>query len=177
VNVYLRLQLTCLLLLAICCCRLCLFRVLLDTCPFCFLQYSALPAFCNCRLYLFIYLQFMWGVALPFSPVELSTSQLLLQAFPSPITLGKVAPLLPSPAHLFTYSSCEGLPLPLLSSRAFHMTAEGTSFPLSKVAGQVLQLLPLWPACLFTVCLRDCPSPTLRSWGTLPSLLCVFFFF
>jgi hypothetical protein len=33
----------------------------------------------------------------------------------------------------------------------------------------------LWPACLFTVHLRDCPSPTLWSWRTLPSLLCVFF--
>jgi hypothetical protein len=51
VNVYLRLWLTCLLLSAICCCRLCLFRVLLDACPFCFLQYTALPTFCNCRLF------------------------------------------------------------------------------------------------------------------------------
>jgi hypothetical protein len=51
VNVYLILQLTCLLLSAICCCRLCLFRVLLDACPFCFLQYTALTAFCNCSLF------------------------------------------------------------------------------------------------------------------------------
>jgi hypothetical protein len=34
-------------------CRLCLFRVLLGTCPFCFLQYTALPACCNCSLFLF----------------------------------------------------------------------------------------------------------------------------
>jgi hypothetical protein len=51
VNVCLRLQLTCLLLSAICCCRLCLFRVLLDACPFCFLQYTALPTFCSCCLF------------------------------------------------------------------------------------------------------------------------------
>jgi hypothetical protein len=61
VNVYLRLQLTSLLLSAICCCMLCLFSVLLDACPFCFLQYTALPAFCNCSL--FFYLEFTWGGA------------------------------------------------------------------------------------------------------------------
>jgi hypothetical protein len=54
VYVYLKLWLTCLLLSVICCCRLCLFRVLLDACPFCFLQYTALPSFCNCSLF-FIY--------------------------------------------------------------------------------------------------------------------------
>jgi hypothetical protein len=51
VNVYQRLQLTCLLLSAIGCCRLCLLRVLQDACPFCFLQYTALPTFCNCHLF------------------------------------------------------------------------------------------------------------------------------
>jgi hypothetical protein len=64
VNVYLRLQLTCFLLPAICCCRLCLFRVFLDIFPFCFLQCTALPAFCNCHLF-FFNLQFVWGVTLP----------------------------------------------------------------------------------------------------------------
>jgi hypothetical protein len=53
-NVYLRLGLTCLLLSAICCCRLCLLRILLDACCFCFLQYAVLPAFCNFHLF-FIY--------------------------------------------------------------------------------------------------------------------------
>jgi hypothetical protein len=33
-------------------CKLCLFSVLLDPCPFCFLQYTALPACCNCSLFL-----------------------------------------------------------------------------------------------------------------------------
>jgi hypothetical protein len=128
VNVYLRLRLTWLLLSAICCCRLCLIRVLLDARPFCFLQYTALPALCNYRL--FFYLHFAWGVPLAPSLVELSSQQLQLQAFPSPGLLGGVR------------HSCL-----------------------------------LWPACLFTVRLRDCPFPTLRSWGTLPSLLRVFFFF
>jgi hypothetical protein len=103
VNVYLRLQLTCLLLSAICCCRLCLFTVLLDACPFCFLQYTALPAF---------FLQFVLGVALPCSPVEHATLQLPLEAFPSPSTLGEVVPLLPSLAHVFIYSSSDCVPLP-----------------------------------------------------------------
>jgi hypothetical protein len=51
VNVYLRLWLTCLLLSASCCSRLCLFRVLLEACPFCFLQYTALHTFCNYSLF------------------------------------------------------------------------------------------------------------------------------
>jgi hypothetical protein len=33
--------------------RLCLFRVLLEACPFCFLQYTVLPACCNCSPLLF----------------------------------------------------------------------------------------------------------------------------
>jgi hypothetical protein len=32
-------------------------------------------------------------------------------------------------------------------------------------------------SCLFTVCVRECPIPTLQSSGALPSLLCVFCFF
>jgi hypothetical protein len=39
--------------------QVCLFRVLLDECPFCFLQYTALPACCNCSF--FYYLEFAWG--------------------------------------------------------------------------------------------------------------------
>jgi hypothetical protein len=49
-------------------CSLCLFRVLLDTCPFCFLQYAALPNCCNCSL--LYYLEFACVVSLPHSPVE-----------------------------------------------------------------------------------------------------------
>jgi hypothetical protein len=33
--------------------RFCLFRVLLDACPFCFLQYTALSTCCNCSPFLF----------------------------------------------------------------------------------------------------------------------------
>jgi hypothetical protein len=42
--------------------RLCLFRVL-DACPFCFLQYTALPACCNCSPFLFtIRMALQWSV-------------------------------------------------------------------------------------------------------------------
>jgi hypothetical protein len=41
---------------------LCLFRVLLDARPFCFLQYTALPACCSCSPF---YLEFVWGGAPP----------------------------------------------------------------------------------------------------------------
>jgi hypothetical protein len=109
VDVYLRLRLTCLLLSAICCCRLCLFRVLLDTCPICFLQFTALPAFCNCHL--FFYLQFVWGVGPSHSPVELSTRQVLLQDFPSTSTLTEVVTLLPSLVGFSISSSCGEVPL------------------------------------------------------------------
>jgi hypothetical protein len=72
VNVSLRLQLTCLVLSAICCYRLCLFRVLLDTCPFYFLQCTVLPSFCNCSLFL---LRVAWGGAPP--PVSRGVSHTL----------------------------------------------------------------------------------------------------
>jgi hypothetical protein len=38
-------------------------------------------------------------------------------------------------------------------------------------------LLPSLAVCLFTVCMRECPSPNLWSSGCPTSLLCVFFFF
>jgi hypothetical protein len=104
VNVYLRLHLACLLLSAICCCRLCLFRVLLDACPFCFLQHTALPIFCNCRLL------FAWGVSPPSSGTFHTTAT--VTSFPLSQVAGLMPLLLPSLAVLFIYSSPEGLPLP-----------------------------------------------------------------
>jgi hypothetical protein len=115
VNVCLRLQLTCLLLSAICCFRLCFFRVLLDARPFCFLQYTALPTFCNCRLFFYIV---HVGSGPPHSLVEVSTWQPLLQACP--------------------FSKHTG--------------------------GRWRHSCLLQPTRLFTVRMRDCPSPTL--WGS-----------
>jgi hypothetical protein len=103
-NVYLRLQLTCLLLSAICCYRLCLFRVLLDACPFYFLQYTALPTFCNCRLFC------MRSSPLPLCGTFHTTAAVI--SFPLSKVAGQVWPLLPSLASLFIYSLPEGLPLP-----------------------------------------------------------------
>jgi hypothetical protein len=65
---------------------------------------------------------------------------------------------------------------PSLSHGACHTLTAVTSLPLSKVAGQVPPLLPS-PASLFIYSLSgECPSPTLRCSGALPSLLHVFFF-
>jgi hypothetical protein len=55
-------------------------------------------------------------VPLLYSPVECATLQLLLQAFPSPSTLGEVVPLLPSLAFLFIYTSSGECPSPTLWS-------------------------------------------------------------
>jgi hypothetical protein len=107
--------------------RLCLFRVLLDACPFCFLQYTALPACCNCS---------------PFS------FRVLMGRCPSPTIWWRV----PHLHHCWTPS-----PLQAHWGRCCH------------------SCLP-WPACLFTVRMRDYPYPILRAQGTPPSLLCVFFF-
>jgi hypothetical protein len=59
-----------------------------------------------------VYLQFTWRSAPPPTLVELSTQQPLLQVFPTSKVAGWVLPLLPSPAGLFIYCSCEGVPLP-----------------------------------------------------------------
>jgi hypothetical protein len=92
-------------------CRLCLFRVLLAACPFCFLQYAVLPACYNCSLFLL----FRVHIGRCTSPT-LQWTVLCFSCFykPSPIQahLGGVLPLLPSPAGLFIYTSCEGVPLP-----------------------------------------------------------------
>jgi hypothetical protein len=129
VNIYLRLQLTCLLLSAICCCRLCLFRFLLDACPFCFLQYTALPAFCNCSLFFFFYSSY--------------------GEWPSPALWWSV------PLKSHHWNPC------LLQAHW----------------GRWCHSCLLWTTCLFTVHMRKCPSPTLRSSGH-PAFfaMCVFFF-
>jgi hypothetical protein len=159
VNVYLMLQLICLLLLASCCCRLyllqisgmsfiltypcrlCLLRVLLDACPFSVLQCMALPACCNCSPCLLTV-----DVGKCPSPLSsgVSSHQSLLEAFPSPRTLGEVAPHPPSPAGLFIYSSRGEVPLP-------HSPAEGATQGTT-------------------------PPPFSRAQGTPPSLLLVLFF-
>jgi hypothetical protein len=59
-----------------------------------------------------VYLLLEWRRAPLPPPVECATLQLLLQTFPSPSTLGELAPHPPSLAGLFIYSSCEGVPLP-----------------------------------------------------------------
>jgi hypothetical protein len=64
-----------------------------------------------------------------------------------------------------------------LSSGMCHTLAAVTSFPLSKVTGQVLPLLPSLSGSFFYSLNGGTPPPLARLQGTLPSLLHVFFFF
>jgi hypothetical protein len=82
-----------------------------------------------------------------------------------------------SPTHLLQLLSflCESGPPPspvALSTGQPQLQA----FPSPRFLGGCLRSCLLWLACLFTVCLRDCSSPTLWAWGLLPSLLHVLFF-
>jgi hypothetical protein len=100
--------------------------------------------------------------------------QSLLQAFPFPSTLRKVALHLPSLASLFIYSSLGKCPFPALQW-SFPHTATFTSFPSPRLLGGGCRSCLLWPAYLFTVP-WGIASPTLFiAQGALPSLLCVFF--
>jgi hypothetical protein len=62
---------------------------------------------------LHVYLQFMWEVGLPPSPVEFSSHCCFYKLSCSKVT-GWGPPLLPSPAWLVYLQFCEGFPLPPL---------------------------------------------------------------
>jgi hypothetical protein len=64
---------------------------------------------CTSFLGWFVYLQFMWEVGLPPSPVVVFLPPPLLQAFPL-LVAGRVPLLLPSPAGLFIHSSVGDCP-------------------------------------------------------------------
>jgi hypothetical protein len=175
VNVYLRLQLTCLLLSTICCCSLCLFRVLLDICSFCFLQYTAL-SFAIAAFFLIYSLHGVWP------------SPSLRWSFPHDSCCYKPFPLqahwgrwhhscLLWPACLFTVhvEKCPFPPPPApveLSSWQSLLQA----FPTPKLLGRCRHSCLLWLACLFTVHVTDCLSPTLWSSGH-PAVFCMCLFF
>jgi hypothetical protein len=154
--------------------RLCLFRVLLDTCPFCFLQYTALPTCCNCSL--FYYLEFAWVGAHPPHSGGVCYTLAAVTNLPLSMHTGRWRHThLLWPACLFTVhvKECPSLPPP---GGASHTSATVTSFPLSKVDGQVPPFLP-FPTSLFIYSLSgECPSPTLQSSGC-PALFatCLFF--
>jgi hypothetical protein len=133
VNVYLGLQLTCLLLSAICCCRLYLFSVLLDACPFSFLQYTALPAFCNCSLF---FLCSLHVGSCPSSTLRWDVPNFSHWWKPSPLQAhwGRWChSCLLRSACLFTV--CVRECPPPLSGGACHTVAIVTSLPLSKHTG------------------------------------------
>jgi hypothetical protein len=148
VNVYLKLWLMCLLMLAICCCRLCLFRILLDAFPFCFLQYTALPAFCNCIL--FFYLEFTWGGAPP--PVSCRACHTSAAVTSLPFSKhnwgGGDTPAF---SGWLIYSSNGECPSPILWWSMPHFSHCYKPFPLQAYWGMWYHTRLLWPACLFTV--------------------------
>jgi hypothetical protein len=106
----------------------------------------------------FVYLEFSWTHA--------------------PFVFSNIQPYLPvAIAVLFVFRAlCVGAP-PSLSGEACHTLAPVGCLPLSKHTGEVVPHPPSWPACLFTVCMRECPSHPLWSSGH-PGLFatCLFFF-
>jgi hypothetical protein len=124
----------------------------LAACPFYFLQYAALPACYNCNL-------FAWGGLPP--PLSSGACYALATFTSLPLSKhwGRELPFLPSPASLFIYRSCEGVPLPcspvgLLCFSCFYKPS-----PLQAHWGEVLLLLP-FPADLF-ITLQSSGHPAL----------------
>jgi hypothetical protein len=94
--------------------RLCLFRVLLSTCPSPFLQCGVLTACYSCSPCLFRVC--VGEFPFPHSLVECVICQPLLQTLPTPSSLAGGSPNPLSPAGLFIYSLYRCLPLLLQSS-------------------------------------------------------------
>jgi hypothetical protein len=82
-----------------------LFRILLNMCLFCFLQYTALPPICNCPLFC------MRSGPPPVSGGAFYTT-VAVTSFPLSKVAGRVLLLLASLAGLFIYNLPEGVPLP-----------------------------------------------------------------
>jgi hypothetical protein len=89
VNFYLRLWLTCLLCQPSAAAGFVYLEFSWMLVPFVFSSIQPYPSFAIALFLFFFNLQFTWGVSLLPPPVELSTQQPLLQAFPSPSTLGE----------------------------------------------------------------------------------------
>jgi hypothetical protein len=123
-----------------------------------------------------VYLQFVWGVPFPNSPVDHAKLQLLLQVFCSPSTFGEVAPH-PASQAICLFTVHIGSTPPQLSSGASHTLPAVTSLPLSKHTGGG-GTTPTFSASLFIYSsMREFPSLTLWSSGC-PTLfaMCPLFF-
>jgi hypothetical protein len=111
----------------------------------------------------------------PHSLVERATLYPLVQAFPSPSTLGEVVPHPPSLDGLFIYISLKGVPLPptlvVLSTQQPLLQA----FPSPRFLGGCCPSCLLWPACLFTVRVGSAPPHSLEL--RVPCPLCYVSFF
>jgi hypothetical protein len=138
--------------------------VLLDECPFCFLQYTALLACCNCSPFLF-------GVCMGMCTPPLSGA--VCHAFPfSKHTGGGGATPTFSSWLVYLEFAWESAPPPLRWSFPHDNHCFKVSLLQGFWAGAANSCL-LWPACLFTVRVRECHSPELRE----PCPLCYISFF
>jgi hypothetical protein len=139
---------------------------------------DATPAFSGQH----VYLQFMWEVSLPPSPVELSSHSHFYKLFYSKVA-GRVPPLLPSLAGVFIYSSMRDCPSHTLVLRGPHPLCYVSFFVavvcysvwvfslFSLVGDQSVQgAILIWPrvVCGSTACclahLMVCVSRAGRSW-------------
>jgi hypothetical protein len=138
--------------------------------------FSSIQPYPPVAIAVFFNLKFVWGGAPP--PLSSGVCHTLAPDGCLPLSkhTGGGGTTLAFPAHLFIYSSCDGLPLPP-SSGAFLLTATVTSFPLSKVAGKVPPLL-LSLASLFIYSLPEgLPLPHSPEVRAPHSLYYVSFFF
>jgi hypothetical protein len=95
-----------------------------------------------------------------------------------PIVFSCIQPYLPFQlsSFFFIYSSHEDCPFRLLQWSFQQNRPQLQAFPSPRLLYGCHHSCLLRPTCFFTVHLRECPSPTLQSWGSLPSFLHVFFF-
>jgi hypothetical protein len=139
--------------------------------------FSCILRYPSAAIAVLFYLQFVWGCAPP--PLSHGPCYTLatIGSLPSPSMLGEVAPLLPSLARVFIYSSGGTV---LLSPSPVELSSQQPllqALPTPRLLGRGHHTLLLQLACLFTVCMRECTphSPELRA--PCPLLLPVSFFF
>jgi hypothetical protein len=142
--------------------------------PFSFLQYTALPACCNCSLF-FYYLEFTWGcVSLPLSSEASHTLAAITGLTLSKHTGGGAAT--PAFSHQLVYLQFVWKSGPPWLSRGecYSLACCYKPFPLQAHWGRGCCSCLLQPAYLFTAKVGCAPPRLSGAQGALPSLLGVF---
>jgi hypothetical protein len=111
-----------------------LFRVLLDTCPFCFLLYTALQTCCNCSLFLF---------------------RVFVEKWPSPFSSGACETLATVTRLLLSKHTGGGGATPTFSSHLFYLQfVWGSAHPHSpvlRVLSPLCYVSFVFFSCLFSI--------------------------